>query len=121
MFERVVVGNGRINIVLKKDRNLTSTDSSARCARACRQFPTRASTSRARAAAGPAADSRDIMLYLGGDDPEKLIAAANQIAKEMAAVAGLRAPRVGGDLGAPEITIKPRFDLAADLGVTTAR
>ncbi|HEX4761915.1 MAG TPA: efflux RND transporter permease subunit, partial [Sphingomicrobium sp.] len=29
-------------------------------------------------------------------------------------------PRVQGDLARPEITIKPRFDLAADLGVTTA-
>jgi multidrug efflux pump subunit AcrB len=32
----------------------------------------------------------------------------------------LRAPRVGGDLVRPEIVVKPRFDLAADLGVTTA-
>ena len=32
----------------------------------------------------------------------------------------LRAPRVSGDMQRPEITIKPRFDLAADLGVTTA-
>ncbi|HEY7006654.1 MAG TPA: efflux RND transporter permease subunit, partial [Sphingomicrobium sp.] len=30
------------------------------------------------------------------------------------------APRVGSNLAQPEITIKPRFDLAADLGVTTA-
>src|SRR5690349_7638161 len=60
------------------------------------------------------------MLYLGGDDPEKLTATANQIADEMATIPGLRAPRVGGDLVRPEIVIKPRFDLAADLGVTTA-
>ena len=33
---------------------------------------------------------------------------------------GLRSPRVGSNLAQPEITIKPRFDLAADLGVTTA-
>jgi multidrug efflux pump subunit AcrB len=38
----------------------------------------------------------------------------------MATVPGLRAPRVGSNLAQPEITIKPRFDLAADLGVTTA-
>ena len=60
------------------------------------------------------------MLYLGGDDPVQLTAVANQIAKEMATVPGLRAPRVGSNLAQPEITIKPRFDLAADLGVTTA-
>jgi multidrug efflux pump subunit AcrB len=60
------------------------------------------------------------MLYLGGDDPVQLTAVANRIAKEMETVPGLRAPRVGSNLAQPEITIKPRFDLAADLGVTTA-
>ena len=55
------------------------------------------------------------MLFLGGDDPVKLNAVANQIAKEMGTIPGLRAPRVGGDMPQPEITIKPRFDLAADL------
>jgi len=68
---------------------------------------------------GPDA-GRDIMLYLGGDDPVKLLAAANKIADEMQTIPGLRAPRVGGDLVRPEIVIKPRLDLAADLGVTTA-
>ena len=38
----------------------------------------------------------------------------------MATLPELRAPRVAGDLVRPEIMIKPRFDLAADLGVTTA-
>src|SRR4030095_12903735 len=68
----------------------------------------------------PDADARDIMLYLGGDDPEKLKAVANQIAKEMEGLPDLRAPRGGSQLAQPEITIKPRFDLAADLGVTTS-
>ena len=70
---------------------------------------------------GPDGDSRDIMLYLGGDDP---VAAergrATRSPRRWQTVPGLRAPRVGGDLAQPEITIKPRFDLAADLGVTTA-
>jgi len=82
VFERVNVGTGRVNIVLKKDR--------------------------------------EIMLFLGGDDPVQLTAVAQQIAKQMETVPGLRAPRVGSQLAQPEITIKPRFDLAADLGVTTS-
>jgi multidrug efflux pump subunit AcrB len=69
---------------------------------------------------GPGGSSRDLMLYLGGDDPVKLKAAANRIAEEMQDLPELRAPRVSGDLATPEIVIKPRFDLAADLGVTTA-
>ena len=63
--------------------------------------------------------SRDIMLFLGGDDPGNCSTVANKISDEMQTLPELRAPRVGGDLVRPEITIKPRFDLAADLGVTT--
>src|SRR4029453_2307446 len=46
--------------------------------------------------------------------------AANRIADEVQKLPELRAARVQGDLVRPEIIIKPRFDLAADLGVTTA-
>src|SRR5438270_114636 len=119
VFERVNVGQGHVNIVLKKDRKLKSTEFERNLS------PTLAAMADARVSfqsngGGPDADSRDIMLYLGGEDPAQLIAVANQIAKEMATVPGLVAPRVGSNLAQPEITIKPRFDLAADLGVTTA-
>ncbi len=120
VFERINVGNGRVNVVLKKDREMTSTEFERSMA------PTLAAVADARVSfqsqqgGGPDADSRDIMLYLGGDDPDQLTAVANRIAKEMESVPGLRAPRVGSQLAQPEITIRPRFDLAADLGVTTS-
>ena len=120
VFERVNVGSGRVSIVLKKDREVTNTEFQRALS------PTLASIADARVSfqsqngGGPDPDSRDIMLYLGGDDPEQLKAVANRIAKEMETVPGLRAPRVGSNLAQPEITIRPRFDLAADLGVTTA-
>jgi multidrug efflux pump subunit AcrB len=120
VFERIGVGSGHVNIVLKKDRKVTSTQFERNLS------PTMAAIADARVSfqsqngGGPDADSRDIMLYLGGDDPAQLNAVADEIAKEMATVPGLRAPRVGSQLAQPEITIKPRFDLAADLGVTTA-
>jgi multidrug efflux pump subunit AcrB len=69
---------------------------------------------------GPDADGRDIMLYLGGDDPEQIEAVANKIAKDEWRPCTNCARRASGRAGPPEITIKPRFDLAADLGVTTA-
>jgi multidrug efflux pump subunit AcrB len=119
VFERVNVGDGRVSIVLKKDRKVTSTEFQRALT------PTLATIPDARVSfqsqqGGPDADSRDIMLYLGGDDPVELQAVAQKLAKEMATVPGLVAPRVGSNLARPEITIKPRFDLAADLGVTTA-
>jgi multidrug efflux pump subunit AcrB len=119
VFESVDVARAEVNVVLKKDRKVKSIEFERNLS------PTLAAIPDARVSfqsqnGGPDTDSRDIMLYLGGEDPAELNAVANEIAKEMATVPGLRAPRVGSNLAQPEITIKPRFDLAADLGVTTA-
>ncbi|WP_155263644.1 efflux RND transporter permease subunit [Sphingomonas segetis] len=120
VYERINVGSGHLNIVLKKDREKTSTEFERKHAPELSAIPDARVSFQSQNGGGPGGDSRDIMLYLGGDDPVKLNAVANQIAKEMATIPGLRAPRVGGDMPQPEITITPRFDLAADLGVTTA-
>jgi multidrug efflux pump subunit AcrB len=119
VFERANVASGRVNIVLKKDRDVTSTEFERMLSPKLAGVPDARVSFQSQNGGGPDSDQRDIMLYLGGDDPVQLTAVANQIAKEMATVPGLRAPRVGSQLAQPEITIKPRFDLA-DLGVTTA-
>ncbi|WP_294320148.1 efflux RND transporter permease subunit [uncultured Sphingomonas sp.] len=64
--------------------------------------------------------SRDLSITLGGDDPVKLNETANKLVKEMEKLPMVVAPRVSGDLKRPEIIIRPRSDLAASLGVTTA-
>jgi multidrug efflux pump subunit AcrB len=120
VFERINVGSGRVNVVLKKDRDVTSTEFERNLSPTLAAFPDARVSFMSQNGGGPDSDQRDIMLYLGGDDPAQLIAVANNIAKEMATVPGLRAPRVGSQLAKPEITIRPRFELAADLGVTTA-
>ena len=119
VFERVRVGTARVNVVLKKDREKTSTEFERSLAPTLAAIPDARVSFQSQSGGGPDGSARDIMLYLGGDDPDKLLAVANQIAEEMQTLPGLRAPRVGGDLVRPEIVIKPRFDLAADLGVTT--
>ena len=120
VFERVNVGDGRVSIVLKKNRKVTSDEFQRALSPTLANVPDARVSFQSQNGGGPDPDSRDIMLYLGGDDPEQLTRVANQIAKEMETVPGLRAPRVGSNLAQPEITIRPRFDLAADLGVTTA-
>lgn len=64
--------------------------------------------------------SRDLSVTLGGDDPVLLNETANQLVKQMEKLPMVVAPRVSGDLKRPEIIIRPRSDLAASLGVTTA-
>jgi multidrug efflux pump subunit AcrB len=120
VFERINVANGHLNIVLKKNRKQTSTEFERAHAPELAAIPDARVSFQSQNGGGPGGDSRDIMLYLGGSDPVQLNAVANQIAKEMATIPQLRAPRVGGDLAQPEITIRPHLDLAADLGVTTA-
>ena len=119
VFESIQVGSAHLNVVLKKKRKVRSTEFERALS------PTLAAIPDARVSfqsqqGGIDGESRDIELYLGGEDPAELTSVANQIAKQMAGVPGLRAPRVGSNLAQPEITIRPRFDLAADLGVTTA-
>ena len=120
VFERVNIATGRVNVVLKKSRKVTSTQFERNLAPTLSAFPDARVSFMSQNGGGPDNDQRDIMLYLGGDDPVQLADVANRIAKEMETVPGLRAPRVGSQLAQPEITIKPRFDLAADLGVTTS-
>jgi multidrug efflux pump subunit AcrB len=119
VFQRVYVGSGFLNIVLKKDRKVTSTDFERTLGPKLAAIPDARVNFQSQNGGGPGGGGRDYVLYLGGNDPDLLLATANKIADEMATIPELRAPRAMGDLVRPEITIKPRFDLAADLGVTT--
>jgi len=120
VFETSNVGTASLNIVLKKKRKVKSSEFERNLAPTLAAIPDARVSFQSQNGGGPDSDSRDIMLYLGGEDPVQLNAVANEIAKEMESVPGLRAPRVGSNLAQPEITITPRFDLAANLGVTTA-
>ncbi len=63
---------------------------------------------------------RDITLQLVGDDPDLLNATARKLLADMRRLPQLRNPLMADDFPRPEISIKPRFDLAADLGVSVA-
>ena len=62
---------------------------------------------------------RDMSVVLAGDDPIVLDRTAQSVIREMRTLPELRQVRVEGDVRRPEITIKPRFEVAAQLGVTT--
>ncbi|MGZ2412634.1 multidrug efflux pump subunit AcrB [Sphingomonas sp. F9_3S_D5_B_2] len=119
-FERIYVGSGYVNLVLRKDRKVTSTQFERSLTPALSNIADARVNFLSQGGGGPGGGGRDIMLFLGGEDPEQLFTAANAISAEMEKMPQVRAPRVMGDLARPEIVIKPHFDLAANLGVTTA-
>ena len=118
LYTRTLVGTGRVVATLKEKRDVTSTQFERRLA------PDLATIADARvnfqSQFGFGDNNRDISITLGGDDPVLLRKTADRLVSEMGKVPGLVAPRIAGDLNRPEILIKPRLDLAAQLGVTTA-
>lgn len=120
VFQRIYVGSGFLNIVLKSDRSKTSTEFERSLTPQLSEIPDAQVNFLSQSGGGPGGVPRDIMLFIGSDNPDLLFQTANKIRDEMQTLPEIRAPRVSGDLVRPEITIKPRFDLAADLGVTTA-
>ena len=61
---------------------------------------------------------RPITLYLTGEDPAKIEAAAQRAVAAMRQLPELRDPRVYGDMQRPEVLVRPRLDLASELGVS---
>lgn len=118
VYARTFVGNGRVTALLEEDRKVTSDEFQKSMAGQLASIPDARVTFRSQGGWGSA--GRDISIVLGGEDPELLAETANKLVDEMAGLSTLVAPRVSGDLQRPEILIKPRHDLAANLGVTTA-
>ncbi|MEZ5500113.1 MAG: efflux RND transporter permease subunit [Steroidobacteraceae bacterium] len=63
---------------------------------------------------------RDISIYLTGDDPKLLEDTAHQVIREMRELPQVRDPRINGDYKRPEILVRPRQEIAAELGVSAA-
>jgi multidrug efflux pump subunit AcrB len=117
-LESIREGNANIFITLKKDRKRTSIEYErdiaprlARIADARVNFQSQS---------GGGGTGRDISIMLSGSDPKLLYSAASTLVDQMAGVNLVRAPRINADMRRPELLIKPRLDLAAQLGVTTS-
>ena len=61
---------------------------------------------------------RDVTLFLVGDDPALTEITGHKLLNEMRGLKEIRTPRINGDLPRPEIVVHPRFDIAAQLGVS---
>ena len=63
---------------------------------------------------------RDLTLFVVGSNPELVQSTARTAVEQMRTLKELRDPRINGDMARPELLVRPRLDLAAQLGVTVA-
>ena len=116
VLSRVNVGEATLYLTLRRDR----VRSSVAFERALQPELQTVPDARIAFQSQEGGTGRDLTLMLAGSDPATLSAAALEVVRQMRDTPEARAPRIEGDMRRPEITIAPRFDIAADLGVTTA-
>lgn len=106
-----------VDLVDKKQRDVTTKEFEQRMAPLLNQVPDARINFQSM---GNSGTDRDIAIMLAGDDPVLLHKAAEAVEKDMQAMPNLRDARIDGDLRRPELIIKPRFDVAAQMGVSVA-
>jgi multidrug efflux pump subunit AcrB len=119
-FADINPGSANIYLTLKKDRPVSSLEFEEKWGTELANIADARVYFRAQDQGGPPGSGRDITITLASDDPVLLSNTAAKLVEEMRTLPELVAPRVNGELQRPEIILKPRMDLAASLGVTTA-
>ena len=119
-YANIRVGSATVFLTLKDDRSQSSVDFERSWADRLNTIPDARITFQSQSGGGPGSGGRDVNIFLGGDDPVLLNATAAKIVAEMAQMPELVAPRTNADLQRPELIIRPRRQLATELGVTTA-
>ena len=112
------VGSGIIRVVRSPDRKTSTLDWEQQLTPMLQNIPdARVNFQNQQGGGGT---GREISIMFSGSDAGALNSAAAILVDEIAMVEGAVAPRIDYDLQRPELIIKPRFDLAASLGVTTS-
>lgn len=111
-------GSGTIRLVFKPDRARTSVEFERALTPMLQDIPDARVYFQSEQGGG-GGTGRSFSIMLSGSDPVALDETANILAEQMKDIPGVVAPRVEVDLQRPELIIRPREDLAQDLGIST--
>ena len=104
-----------VSLVPRSERDVSQKDWERRVIKELKRIPdARIDFSNQSGAGG----GRDVNLYVVGSDPVQVNRSAQKLVQEMRGLSEVRDPRINADMSRPEILIRPRLDLAAQLGVT---
>lgn len=120
-LSRISEANGRVFVTLKPDRDRSSNEFERDVTPLLQAIPdARISFQELNTGGPPSATGRPISVMLSGSDTELLNTTAATLVEQMNGMKELVAPRITADMRRPELVVKPRLDLAASMGVTTA-
>ncbi|MCB2060567.1 MAG: efflux RND transporter permease subunit [Novosphingobium sp.] len=120
VFQRVFEGGGFLMITLKEDREKTSKQIENELTPVLQEIPDARVAFQDPDSGRGSGTGRPISVMLTGSDSKLLEETAARLVEEMKGLKQIVAPRISADMRRPEIIIKPRLDLASQLGVTTA-
>ena len=120
VLERVNEGDATLYITLAKDRERPSYVFERDLAPELAKIPDARVRWNSMNGPGGGGSGRDLTIMLAGSDPVLLNATASALVEEMKDLDSVVAPRITADVPRPEIIIRPRPELMADLGVSTA-
>jgi len=106
-----------ISLVPRSERDITQKNWERRVIKDLKRIPDARIDFANQSGAG---GGRDVGIYVVGSDPVLTDKTAHQLVDEMRGLKELRDPRINADMNRPEIIIRPRLDLAAQLGVTVS-
>lgn len=117
VFANIGVGGASLFVTLKQNRTRTSVQFSRALQPVLNEIPDARIAFQNQSDGG---SGRDINLVFTGADPAILEKAVRRVLQQVEKMPEVRSPRIEGDLHMPALIITPRFDLAAQLRVTTA-
>ncbi|QZD94221.1 efflux RND transporter permease subunit [Qipengyuania gelatinilytica] len=120
VLERVSEGSATLYITLSEDRERPSYVFTRDLAPTLSSIPDARVRWNNMNGPGGGGSGRDLSIMLAGSDPVLLNDTAAQLVEEMKDLDMIVAPRITADVPRPEILIRPRPELMADLGVSTA-
>lgn len=120
VLQRIFEDKGNLMIMWREDRKKTSQEIENELTPVLQAIPdARVSFQNMQSMGGGAGTGRAISIMLTGTNSALLDQTAAKLVQEMQGVKQIVAPRVSADMRRPEIVVKPRLDLASQLGVST--